>query len=113
MDKESIGEFLDQHLVNFRGNQWRPHFIFPQNYLKFLLKEMEAHFKTIDGLDIEGITWQAKFRKKKHEMKVYLDKAKRARYFDHIDFMENMDMFYREARSFIEALWKLRLKKEI
>jgi len=113
MDAEAIGSFLDQNLVHFRGDQWRPHFVFPQNYLKFLVKNMEGLYHQIDALDIKDISWQPKLRKKKHQMGIFLDKAKRVRYFDHIEFMEEMDEFYKEARSFIEILWKLRLKKEI
>lgn len=113
MDQKSIGDFLDGHLVNFRGAQWRPHFIFPQNYLKYLVKGMEDEHDRIINLDIDGVAWQPKLRKHKHQMKVFLDKAKRARYFDHIEFVEHMDSFYKEVRSFIEILWKLRLKKEI
>ena len=113
MDAKQIGSFLDENLVNFRGASWRPHFVFPQNYLKYLVKNMESLYGQINGLDIEGVTWQPKLRKKKHQLGIYLDKAKRVRYFDHIEFMEWMDEFYKEARDFIEILWKLRLKKEI
>jgi hypothetical protein len=113
MDSEAIGAFLDANIVNFRGAQWRPHFVFPQNYLKLLVTGMEKTSRDIDHLDIKGSSYAPQLTKSKVAMKIALDKAKRSRFFDHIEFMSHMNEFYVEVRSFIEVLWRLRLQKEI
>jgi hypothetical protein len=113
MNQKAIGAFLDANIVNFRGAQWRPHFVLPQNYLKLLVTDMEKLNREIDRLDIKNITYMPQLNKGKVSMKIALDKAKRSRFFDHVEFIEHMDEFYAEVKSFIEVLWRLRLKKEI
>ena len=70
-------------------------------------------FRELSSLNFKGLIYEPKLNKQLHLMKIALDKAKRARYFDHIEFTEFMNNFYVESRNFLETLWRLRIKKEI
>lgn len=99
--------------MNLRGLQWKPHFLLPQTYLKYLQNEMEKVFNSVKNLNVDGLSQTTKLKKAQYNMKMWLEKSKRSRYFDHVEYLRYLDLFYSEYRRFIETLWRLKLKKEL